>query len=332
MVSHRAELDKINMEETTQTTAKENYYFTTRHLLFYLMLIPAIIFNYFIFNLVLNNSENLNLLFNFKQLLTLLALFSGSFAFSGITLYFLKKNYEIIVIAIVLTIPIFIVKLTFDQTILAVFALLVTYITTGLILKKKVQKYIVPNLQQQISSSFKLTTLLLNLSLTFIFFTQVSLIPLDTWVGNINKILTPITKAVTNKVEKSMLPQKQLIGQAQNLAGSNLMQLNLNQLEKAININEIQGMQTSGVLSLDEVLQTPSPSDIIQSQIKSTLTQYQQFLPVLAALIAFINYQIILNFAILFSSILITIIVFLLKLLKIIKIKKELKEITIYEI
>ena len=320
------------MENDLQATSNPNTTTNIRRLFVYLMLIPALISNYFIFNLVLNNSENLNLLFNFEQLLILLFLFSISFAFAGITLYFLTKNYEIAFIAIVLTIPVLFVKLTITQTIFAIFALLITYVATGLILKKKVQRYIVPNLREQISSSFKLTTLLINFSLTFIFFTQVSLITLDTWVGSINKILTPITNAVTKQVEKSMLPQKQLITQAQNLTGNNQMQIDLNQLTKAININEIEEIKSPKVISLNEMLQTPSPSSIIQSQLKSTLSQYQQFLPVFAALMAFINYQIILNFAILVSSILITIIVFLLKLLKVIKIKKKLKEITVYEI
>lgn len=320
------------MEETLQTDINSNKYFTTKHILFYLMLIPAVILNYFIFNLVLNNSENLNILFNVKELLKLLAFFSGSLAFSGVTLYFLKRIYEIIIVSIILTIPVFIVALNIDQTIIAAFASLVTFLATGLLLKNKTQKYIVPNLREQISSSFKITTLLLNFSLTFIFFTQVSYIKFDVWIGNINKVLTPITESVTREVEKSLFPQKMLIGQAQNLIGSNLMELDLNKTGKTISINEIGEIENSQMLSLDELLTTPSPTDIIKNEIRTMLTPYQQLLPFIAAFLAFINYQIVINLAILFSSILITIIVFLLKLFKVIKIKTELKEITTYEI
>jgi len=108
-----------------------------------------------------------------------------------------------------------------------------------------------------------------------------------------------------------------------------LLELDLNQLEKSISINELGGTK---MLTLDELLQAPTPSDIIKSQLKTTLTPYQQFLPLIAALLAFINYQLVINLSIFIASILITIIVFLLKLFKVITIKKELREIITYEI
>ena len=317
------------MEETTQTL---NKYFTPKHIVFYLIIIPAITTNYLIFNQVLNNAENLNILFNIKELLTLLIYFSISLSFAGIALYFLKRTYELAIISLLLTAPILGVNLSIDQTLIATFASLVTFFLSGLILRNKTQKYIVPNLREQISSSFKLTTLLLNFSLTFIFYTQVSFIGFDTWIGNINYMLAPITEAVTKEVEKTLLPQKQFITQAQNLIPTNLFELDINQLEKAISINEIGGFEKSQMLSLDELLATPSPTDIIKSELKTLLTPYQQFLPLIAALIAFINYQVVINLSILLSSFLITILVYLLKLFKVINIKKEMREISTYEI
>ncbi len=321
------------MEELKQTTINfKNNYFTLKHILFYLLLTPAIISNYLIFNLVLNNSENLNILFNVKQLIDLLIFFSISLAFAGVTLYFLKRTYEILAVSTLLTLPIFLVNLNLDQTIIAIFASFITFFASGLLIKSKKQKYIIPNLKEQITYSFKITTLLLNFALTFIFFTQVSFITFETWVGNINNVLTPITNAVTKEVEKSLFPQKMIIGQAQNFVNTNLMELDLNKLGKTISINELDGIKNSKTLSFEEILAKPSPTDIIKNQLKTSLEPYKQFLPMIAALLAFINYQLIINVSIILSSILIIIIEFLLKLSKVITIKKELKEILTYEI
>ena len=175
------------MEETKSVITNKIDYFTLRHLLFYSMLIPPIIFNYLIFNLVLNNSENLNMLFDINKLVNLIIFFSISFSFAGISLFFLKRTYEIIFVSIILTVPVLFVKLSLDQAVITIFASLITFFASGTLIKNKTQKYIVANLKEQICSSFRVTTLLLNLSLTFIFFTQVSLITFDTWIGNINR-------------------------------------------------------------------------------------------------------------------------------------------------
>jgi len=320
------------MEENTTTAVNlNNIYFTRRHILFYLFLIPAIIVNYLIFNLVLTNSENLNILFNFKELVKLVVMFSITLSFAGVTLYFLKKIAEIVIVSILLTIPIFFVSLSIDQTLIATFASFITFLVSGLLIKNRTQKYIIPNIKEQVTLSFKHSTILLNFSLTFIFFTQVSFIEFDTWIGQINKVLTPITNAVTKEVERSLFPQKMLIGQAQNL-GTSLMELDVNQFGKAITINEIGEVRNSEMLSIDQLLDTPSPADLIKNEIKTALTPYSQFIPFIATFLAFINYQIVINISILLSSFLITIIIFLLKLTKVIIIKKELKEVLTYEI
>jgi len=321
-----------------ETKQKFNY----KHLITYAILVPSTISIYFLFDLVFSNSKNLTVLFNFKSLLTLLIYFAITFAFAGISLYFNKTLIEKFITSFILTIPILFLKLNFDQLIISIISIILTFFFTGVLIKNNKQKYLKPNVSEQIIKSYKSTTILLNLSLTFIFFSQVSLLTFETWVNKINNVLAPVTTSVTKQIEKSLFPQAQFIPDPQKLSSivkgeqldSILLELGIDDLSKAGNILSINELGIDKIESNNtkRALEIPSPTDIIKAQIETLLEPYSEFIPIVISILAFINYQVLINVALLTTSIFIPIFVYLLKLTKIINIKVETKEVEIYEI
>ena len=270
-------------------------------------------------------------------------LFAITFSFAGVVLYFTKAIFEKVIVSLLLAIPIIFLNLDLDQLAVATVAILVTFLGTGITLQNKKQKYIKPNVGEQVIKSFKTTTVLLNLGLTFIFFSQISLLTFETWITNINNTLDPITKAVTKEVERSLFPQAQIISDTKKIASgiaeneeldAFLLELGVNNLDNInniISINEL-GINETPTNYPKNDIGIPSPSNIIKSQIETMLKPYAEFIPIGAAILAFINYQIAINIALFITSLLIPILIFLLKLTKIISIKTETKEVQIYEI
>jgi len=248
---------------------------------------------------------------------------------------------EKFITATALTIPIFFLKLNFDQLVISIMAIILTFFLTGVLIKNKKEKYLKPNVTEQVIKSYKATTIFLNLSLTFIFFSQISLLTFETWVNNINSVLAPVTTSVTKQIEKSLFPQAQYIPDSKTISSiikgeqldSLLLELgisDLNQVENIISINEL-GMDNTKN-NFAEKLAIPSPTEIIKGQIETLLAPYAEFIPIGASILAFINYQILINIALLLTSVLIPILIFLLKLTKVINVRIETKEVQIYEI